>query len=170
VTPLREEPSGPHTGAGRLFRVLSRSQRGAVPALGALLASLLLVLAAYAGAIHGPAPSARTASARGKAGSGGVRLGGHAVGLYPGSVGRLRIHVDNLGAHAVTVRSIETEVGDATRRCSARNVSISSYRNRFRLRPHHRRWVYLKIIMRPDAANACQRARFPLAYRARVSE
>jgi hypothetical protein len=50
----------------------------------------------------------------------------------------------------------------------ARNVSVSTYRGRLRIPPHGRRWVSLTIAMRPDAADACQHAVFPLTYRAEV--
>jgi hypothetical protein len=132
-----------------------------------VLASLLFALVAYGSVIHGARSPHRSQPAGSEVA--GVRLGGHAVGLYPGSVGRLRVYVENPGSRPVTVRSVSAEVGEARRRCAARNVSVSSYRGRLRVRPHRRRWVALTISMRPDAANACQRARFPLTYRARVS-
>lgn len=163
--PLPQEPSGARNGAGRLSHFLSRPQRGLLLAVGALIASLLFALAAYAGVIpRGPAPE-RAAPGHPEAAA-KVRLTGHAVGLFPGSVQPLRVRVENVGRRPVTVRAVRALVGDAGRRCRAGNVSVSTYRGRFRLAPHRRRSVRLRIAMRADAANACQRARFPLTYRA----
>lgn len=162
--PLPQEPSGARKGAGRLSHFLGRSQRGLLLVVGALTASLLCALVAYAGVIpRGAAPERAAADAPAAA---KVRLAGHAVGLFPGSVQPLRVSVENVGRRSVTVRAVRAQVGDAGRRCGARNVRVSTYRGRFRLGPHRRRWVRLKIAMRPDAANACQHARFPLTYRA----
>jgi hypothetical protein len=165
VNPLPQEPSGARKGAGRLSHFLGRSQRGVLLVVGALTASLLGALGAYAGVIpRGPGPE--PAAQGNPPAAGKVRLAGHAAGLFPGSVQSLRVRVENAGSRPVTVRSVRALVGDASRRCQARNVRVSTYRGRLRLAPHRRRWVRLRIAMRPDAANACQRARFPLAYRA----
>jgi hypothetical protein len=168
VPPPSGESPGPRSGPGRLLRSLSTAQRGSLLVLCALLASLLCALAAYAGVVSGTGGPSRGDSGRPEAAPPGVRIGGHAVGLYPGSVQRLRVHLDNLGRRPVTVRSLRAVVGDAGRHCPARNVSVSSHRGGLRLRPQRRRWVSLKISMRADAANACQHARFPLSYKARV--
>lgn len=97
-----------------------------------------------------------------------VRLGGHAGNLYPGRVQPLPVHMDNLGQEPQVVRSVWAAVGDAKPHCTARNVSVSVYRGRLRIPPHRRRWISLTIAMRPDAANACQHAIFPLTFRAKV--
>lgn len=163
--PLPQEPSGARKGAGRLSHFLGRSQRGLLLVVGALTASLLCALVAYAGVLPGGPEPERAAAGHPEAAA-KVRLSGHAVGLFPGSVQPLRVSVENVGRRPVTVRAVRAQVGDAGRRCGARNVRVSTYRGRFRLAPHRRRWVRLRIAMRPDAANACQRARFPLTYRA----
>jgi hypothetical protein len=95
-----------------------------------------------------------------------VRLGGHARGLYPGRVGPLRVHLDNLGQRPQIVGSVWATVGNAGPRCSARNISVSAYRGRLRIPPRGRRWISLTIAMRPNAANTCQLAVFPLTFHA----
>jgi hypothetical protein len=166
---LRDEPPARKKRVGRLVHALDRPYRRSLSAVVGMLASLLFALAAYGGVIQGRAPSEQAAAVPMQTTGHGVRLRGHAVGLYPGSVQRLRVQVENSGARRVTVWAIDAEVDGATRRCSARNVSVSSYRGALRLGPHRRRSVLLTLAMRPNAADACQHARFPIAYRARVS-
>jgi hypothetical protein len=101
-------------------------------------------------------------------GGGSVRIGGSVDGLYPGSAQRLRVHVDNPGRRPLTVRSLRAVPGAASRRCPAATVRISSHPRSVRVPPRSRRWIGLRISMRLDAANACQGARFPIAYRAKV--
>jgi hypothetical protein len=166
MPPLRDESPGPQQRVGRLLNAPGRSRRASLVGLAASLATLLFALVASGNVIQrGSAERDRVDSATGP---GAVRLGGHAVGLYPGSVERLRVEVENVGRRPVVVRSVEAEVGAANRRCSRRNVSVSSFRGRLRVPPHRRRWVHLTVAMRPNAANACQQARFPLTYRAAV--
>jgi hypothetical protein len=169
VPPLPEEPSVARKGAGRLFRDLSRPLRGSLLAFLAMLAFPLFALAAYAGAIRGDSSSGGGGSGEVARMPTSLRLGGHATGLYPGSAQRLRVHVYNPSRRAVTVHSIQVLVEDASRRCSARNVSVGSYGGALRVPPHQRRFVLLRISMRADAASACQSAKFPLAYRAGTS-
>jgi hypothetical protein len=147
-----------------------RARRGSLVAPLLLAALLLCGLAAYASGVHTRRSPGRSGAAAARRASEDVRLGGHAAGLYPGSARRLRVHVDNLGERPLTVRSVGAVVGDPpARRCPADDLSVSAHRGAFRLQPHGRRWVALTISMRSDAADACQRARFPLAYRARVT-
>lgn len=93
-----------------------------------------------------------------------VRLGGFAAGLYPGGAKALWVHVDNWSRHPRIVRSVWAVAGNARSRCLARNIKIGTRRGRFRIPPGGRRWVALKIAMRPSAANACQGAVFPLRF------
>jgi hypothetical protein len=99
---------------------------------------------------------------------GDVALGGHVAGLYPGSVKQLWVHVGNLGRQPRIVRSVWAAVDDAGPRCPARSVSVSAYRDGFRLPPLGQRRIPLTIAMRPDAASACQHAVFSLTFRADV--
>jgi hypothetical protein len=166
---LPQEPSGQPRGAGRLTRGPRGLLRGSLLAISLLVASLLLGWAAYASGLHAGTSTPRRESAPPAPAPKEVRLGGHVSGLYPGRLGRLRVHVDNLTQRPLTIRSIGVLVDDANRRCRADNVSVGSYRGKLRLQPRRRRWVPLAISMRPDAASACQNATFPLAYRARVT-
>lgn len=129
---------------------------------------LLFGVAAHGRLTHREEPAGGNSSKGASRSAGKLLLGGHAGGLYPGRVEPLRVHVDNLGQRPQVVRSVWTVVGDARPRCIARNVSVSTYHGRLRIPPHGRRWISLTIAMRSKAADACQRAVFPLTYRAEV--
>jgi hypothetical protein len=129
---------------------------------------LLFGVAAHGRLTHRKEPSNGGLPKGASRSAGKLRLGGHAGRLYPGRVEPLRVHVDNLGHQPQVVRSVWVAVGDARPRCIARNVSVSTYHGRLRIPPHGRRWISLTIAMRSKAADACQRAVFPLTFRAEV--
>lgn len=62
-------------------------------------------------------------------------------------------------------RSVTTRVRDASRACRARNVSVSAYRGRLRIRARGSRRVRVTVLMRADSPSACRGAVFPLAFR-----
>jgi hypothetical protein len=143
------------------------SRQGALLAAGIVVAFLALALSASASWLHDDPAPGRSDFAR-AGGGGGLRIGGSVAGLYPGSAQRLRVHVDNPGRRPLTVRSLRAVPRAASRRCPATTVRITSHRRSIRVPPRSRRWIALKISMRRDAADACQGARFPIAYRAKV--
>ena len=163
------EPSGRQSGAGRLLAFLGPSARGSLVAVSALIASLLVCLVAYASVVPGGVSDPRGQATPASRPVEDTRISGHVVGLYPGGVKTFRVKVRNTGRRPLTVRSIKALVKNPSASCSAANIEISSYRGQLRLAPRTQRWVRLRIAMRPDAANACQRATFPLLYKARVT-
>jgi hypothetical protein len=107
-----------------------------------------------------------------------VKLSGHVKGLYPGGRGRMRVTVRNPFRHAVQVRWVVARVKDAGPSCSRhslvtrrskglRPVRGGGWRHT-RIAPHSARRVGVRVRMRRSAPDACQRARFPLRFRARV--
>jgi hypothetical protein len=169
MSPLPRQPPGPHRGAGRSWLGRNRPLQGSLLAAAALVACMLFGLAAYGSVIRPGGLAGPVAAAPPVPGPEKVRLAGHAAGLYPGSVRRFRVRVENGYIQPVTVHSIEALVQSASRRCAAANVRVSSFHGALRIPPQRRRWVLLTIAMRRDAANACQHARFPISYRARVT-
>ncbi len=168
MSPDRQRTSGAPRGAGPLLFLRGGSARGRLLIVSAAIWSLLFGVAAYGLLIHRIASPGWSTSKGMARSSGDVQLGGHAAGLYPGHAERLWVHVDNLSRYPRAVRSVEVVAGNARPHCSARNVSVSAYRGRLRLPPYGRRWIALTIAMRPEAANACQHAVFPLTFRAEV--
>ncbi|MGZ5315886.1 MAG: hypothetical protein ACXW0S_08615 [Solirubrobacterales bacterium] len=97
-----------------------------------------------------------------------LRLSGHVGGLYPGASKRLRLAVRNPGDATVFVTAISTRVGGAGPGCGARNLRVSGRRMRKPVPPRATVYVGVRAIMRSDAADACQRRRFPLQFNARA--
>jgi hypothetical protein len=167
MPPVSQEPSGRQGGAGRRQTGGGLAARGSLLATSALIASLLVVFVAYASVVTGDAPERRHET-RPSSPADSVRLSGHVVGLYPGGARPFRVRVENTGRRPLIVLSVKAFVKNPSASCSAWNVSVRPYRGHLRLPQRARRWVRLTIAMRADAANACQRATFPLVYRARV--
>jgi hypothetical protein len=94
-------------------------------------------------------------------------LHGRVRGLYPGVRKRLKIVVHNPGRRALTVRSITTHVRDASAACKARNLHVSAFHGRLRVRGHRSRRVAVKVRMRRDSPAACQGGIFRLAFHGR---
>jgi hypothetical protein len=144
------------------------SGRGVLLAAGIAGAFLALALSASASWLRDDPAPGRNDFVRASAGAGGLRISGSVGGLYPGSIRPLRVRIDNLRRRPLIVRSLRAVPRAASRRCPAATVRIAPHRRSMRVPPRSRRWIRLRISMRPDAANACQGARFPIAYRAKV--
>ena len=107
-----------------------------------------------------------------------VKLSGHTKGLYPGRHRRIRVTVQNPFPHAVKVRLVVARVKDAGPGCSRHNLVTRRSRElrpvrgggwrHVRIAPHSARRVRVWLRMRRRAPDACQRARFPLRFRAKV--
>lgn len=166
----QEGTSGDREGAARSYPISLgwRTVGRRLPAVLAAIFFLLFVIAAHGRLVRREMPLGGRLSAGATRRTEKVRLGGHAGKLYPGRVEPLRVHADNLSPQPQIVRSVWAVVGDAAARCTARNVSVSAYHGRLLIPSHRRRWISLTIAMRSDAANACQHAVFPLAFRAEV--
>jgi hypothetical protein len=127
------------------------------------LVVLPLITALAAGAAVGATSSGHHAQRR------QFTLTGHVIGLYPGSHRRLTIVVRNRSRKPLRIRSVITRVRDAGPACRARNLRVSKFRGRLRVRPHRRRRIAVTVWMRPDAPDGCQGARFPLVFRGRAT-
>ena len=162
MTPDASMPPGRREGAGRLLA----SARGSAPAplfvVIAVALPLLFALVAFAGVRVGarsdPAPAPRPA----------IGLSGHLAGLYPAVAKSFRVRIANRSRRRWVVRLVRAIPGAPNRRCPAGNLKVAPYRGALELPPHARRSVSLKAAMRPDVPDACQGARFPLTFRARV--
>jgi hypothetical protein len=97
-------------------------------------------------------------------------LQGHVRRLYPGIHKKLKIVVHNPGRRVLTVRSITTHVRAASAACKARNLHISVFRGRLRVRAHRSRRVKVKIWLRPNSPAACAGGVFRLAFHGRGRE
>jgi hypothetical protein len=130
-----------------------------------ILSALLLAgaAAAYAELAQvGPGPQ-QLASAAGKR-STQLTVGGRVSGLYPGARKGLRVRVANGSRRPVTVTAIRAQAGLAQPGCTAKNVRITGYRGKLRVKRHHPRQVRVPITMDLQAPSACQGARFPLSF------
>lgn len=107
-------------------------------------------------------------------GSGRVRISSnHIGGFYPGATRKLTLTLHNLDrAHSVLVRRVRVrEVGTTQRGCapSPRNLRIrQNGMHDFRIRARGARTITVVLTMPNTVANACQRARFRLQYRAQI--
>jgi hypothetical protein len=107
-----------------------------------------------------------------------VKLSGHVKGLYPGRHRRIRVTVRTPFRHGVKVRLVVARVKDAGPGCSRHNLVTRRSRGlrpvrgggwrHVRIAPHSARRVRVWLRMRRRAPDACQQARFPLRFRARV--
>lgn len=99
----------------------------------------------------------------------GLALSGHVAGLLPGQRARLTIHVTNRLRRVIHLRSIETTVRAAARGCSGKNLVVSAYHGRLRMRPGGRSRVTVSVRMRAESPNACQGKVFPLTFKGQAS-
>ena len=105
-------------------------------------------------------------------GGGPVRISSnHIAGFYPGATRKLTLTLHNLDrAHSVLVRRVRVrEVGTTQHGCapSPRNLRIrQNGLHDFRIRARGTRLITVVLTMPNTVANACQRARFRLQYRA----
>lgn len=98
-----------------------------------------------------------------------LQVRGKVKGLYPGVQKRMRVRVQNRLPQRVVLVSVRARVRDASPTCSRKNIKIKRYRGSKRMRAHSRTRVRVQVTMKPDAADACQGARFPIKFRARVT-
>jgi hypothetical protein len=125
--------------------------------------ALPLVAVLAAGAAVGAVGSGQHARVR------PFTLSGHVSGLYPGARRRLTIVIRNHSRRPLRIRSVTARVRDAGPACRGRNLRISRFRGRLRLRARRARRIAVTVLMRPDAPDACQGARFPLVFRGRAT-
>ncbi len=97
-----------------------------------------------------------------------ISIRGHVRGLYPGRMKRVQLRLRNRTNHALVVSSIRAMATHANRSCSSDNLKTHTRRTHRRIPAHSTEHVRYRVRMIPNAADACQGARFPLHYRART--
>ena len=91
--------------------------------------------------------------------------GGPRRGLFPGGAERLVLTVTNPNSFEIVVRSITVDARAANDGCGARNLVTSDFTGPPLYVPRDgTRQVRVPISMRPNSADACQGARFPLVF------
>ena len=132
------------------------------------MAALLGVAAfAYANlADRGPASKAPSRQA--------VTLSGHVDDLRPGATAILPVRAKNNTPFRVRLRRVRATVGDAGPSCPRTLLQTSADEPRKRsvrrsvIKPKGVRTVQVSVTMVPSVPDACQKAIFPLRFRARV--
>jgi hypothetical protein len=134
------------------------------------LRAIAIALAAAAAALTAMAAIGATGAGPARATKGGFTLAGHIRGLLPGVRRRLVITVHNRGRHPLMVRSISVRIVRApSPGCAAKNLHVSRFRGRLRLRGHATRRIAVRIWILRDSPSACQGAVFPLVFKGRAT-
>lgn len=141
-----------------------------------LLLNAALAVALLAGAVAVAAETGVIVTERPPGGPGAVerpvpkiKVHGKVKGLYPGVRKQMKVGVHNRLPHRVTLISVRARVKDASPACSGGNIRVQRFRGRKPIRPHRRNRVGVQVTMAPTAPDACQEARFPITFRARVT-
>ena len=123
-----------------------------------------LSLAGIAVASAGPVDGATGADAR----PGSFRVRGHVTGLYPGARKRMRVTIRNPFLYAIEVTSLTAEADDPVAGCSGSLIRVRPYNGAVWVDARRLAVVHVRIRLLPAAPDACQGARFPLAFSARA--
>jgi hypothetical protein len=135
----------------------------------ALVAALLAATVAYA-AERGPlgAGSAERSQAHGPPHA-TVKARGHVGGLYPGADRRMRVTVGNRDSRPARLHRFRTRVGNANPVCTDGYLRVRQVKHpQRRIGPHRSILIRVRVRVRPSAPDACQNARWPLRFRARL--
>lgn len=97
-----------------------------------------------------------------------VKIKGKIENLYPGRSAKIKLRLHNRTDRPLRVKKIRAKVGSAGPGCSAKNLKTKSKKLNRRIPPRATRKAKLPISMSANAADACQGAKFPLRYRAKV--
>ena len=109
-----------------------------------------------------PAVASAPVGASGASATTGFTISGSATGLYPGATKSLVLTVKNPSSAAIVVRSITVKVANASVRCPATELKVTSFSGHLLVRAHKTATTTLKVAMAHGAPNACQGARFPV--------
>ena len=97
-----------------------------------------------------------------------IKVSGHIRGLYPGAAERMRVRVRNRLNHRITLKSVRVRVKDASSGCDRGYLSVRRFRSGVKIAAKKKTRVRVRVRMASAATDACQGARFPLRFRARV--
>ncbi len=98
-----------------------------------------------------------------------IAVRGKVKGLYPGAAKKMKVGVHNRLERPVRLISVRSRPQDASPDCSRQNLRIKRFHGGMRIRPHKRARVLVNVTMAPDTPDACQDARYPVQFRARVT-
>jgi len=107
--------------------------------------------------------SASLSSGAGTARS-GFGITGDVSGLYPGQIASLQLTISNPKPFEISVTSITTAVGSATRTCPAAYLSVGAFSGHLRVGANGKATTTVTATLEHSAPDACQGAMFPLAY------
>lgn len=93
-----------------------------------------------------------------------LRVTGHVRGLAPGVSRPLPVRIRNRYGDPVLIQRLRVLVEDASSDCPASNLRVSRFRGRKSVSVGGVRRIRLRVTMRTDAPDACQRERFPLLF------
>lgn len=98
-----------------------------------------------------------------------IKVHGKVKGLYPGAQTTMKVGVHNRLPQRVKLTSIRARVEDASPTCSRNNVSVERFRGSKPISAHRRERVRVLVTMAATTPDACQDARFPIKFKARVT-
>ena len=98
-----------------------------------------------------------------------IEVKGNVKGLYPGAEKSMKVRVFNRLAKPVVLVSVRARVGNANHACTRENLRVTRFKDSRPIKAMGRARVRVSATMQPGAPDACQGARFPIAFRARVT-
>ena len=98
-----------------------------------------------------------------------IKVHGKVKGLYPGGRKKMKVGVHNGLPQRVKLVSIRARVKDAAPTCTRQNISVKRFRGQKPIPARGRTGVRVLVTMAPAAPDACQGARFPIKFNARVT-
>jgi hypothetical protein len=101
--------------------------------------------------------------------SGPFRVRGEAGPLFPGVPGELALTIRNPFDHAILVTAVRVDVGNASKRCRAGNLSTPGFTSDVRVKAFSSIDVTVPIRLRADAPDPCQGKTFPLRFSGRAT-
>lgn len=143
----------------RRARTLGRAGRVAVLAC----AVIGLAVAIAWGASRPPGPVTEAAKRRPA-----ISITGRVENIYPGIRARIPLTLRNRSRRTLIVKSVRARPGNPPASCPGSNLLTRRKRVGQKVPPRQRRRVDYPVVLSTTAPDACQDARFPLRYRARV--
>lgn len=98
-----------------------------------------------------------------------IAIKGTIKGILPGFEARIPLTLHNRSRRTVVVRSVGARAGDPSATCSGSYLATGRKKVKLKVPPRKRRRVGYPVVLSATAPDACQDARFPLRYKARVT-